>query len=178
MDHQAHGFKPSQGKPMFPWERNFTLIAQYLLVSGTDSLSAFYRIELKLIQYNKTEINWFSLSRQIFIPMTPWKICPKKVKFEILFFHKYIYLAYALYNVFQAMSLPLVVTTGANQGCLSQASVMWQCYSTDVVCMVVLYKNPKVIWCFSLVEEDLGCPFGHYFRQKRAPEKNHWCSVS
>ncbi|XP_053381113.1 signal transducer and activator of transcription 6-like [Mercenaria mercenaria] len=44
------------------------------------------------------------------------------------------------------MSLPLVVTTGANQGCLSQASVMWQCYSTDIYSLPIEECHP-LKWC-------------------------------
>lgn len=44
------------------------------------------------------------------------------------------------------LSLPLVVTTGANQGCLSQASVMWQCFSTDVYTVPIQMKN-ELHWC-------------------------------
>lgn len=33
----------------------------------------------------------------------------------------------------QTLSLPLVVTTASNQEAHSLASIMWQCFSTDVV---------------------------------------------
>ncbi|KAL4218777.1 T-helper 1 cell lineage commitment [Mactra antiquata] len=44
------------------------------------------------------------------------------------------------------LSLPLVVTTGANQGCLCQASIMWQCFSTDVY-KVPLERANELLWC-------------------------------
>lgn len=44
-------------------------------------------------------------------------------------------------NEFWTLSLPLVVTTGANQNCQCLASVMWQCYSTDVFAVPIETKT-------------------------------------
>jgi hypothetical protein len=38
------GSNPVRGKSLFPWARNFTLIAQYWLVPGTDSTVCVYKL--------------------------------------------------------------------------------------------------------------------------------------
>ena len=53
-------FEPQQRSPLFPWARNFTLIAKYWLVPGTDS-SVIY-IRKQCLCHNRTKINKYKLN--------------------------------------------------------------------------------------------------------------------
>ncbi|XP_052789607.1 signal transducer and activator of transcription 1-like isoform X1 [Mya arenaria] len=39
------------------------------------------------------------------------------------------------------LSLPVIITTGANQGCLAQASITWACFGTDVYTLPIQERN-------------------------------------
>ena len=74
-------FEPRQRLPLFPWTRNFILIAKYWLVTGKDS-SVIYRSK-KFLFHNRTKINEYKLKglylhlysiavRQFFFPLIPY----------------------------------------------------------------------------------------------------------
>ena len=55
-------------------------------------------------------------------------------------------------EVYWTLSLPMVVTTGASQQCQCLASIMWQCYSTDVFSLPI---QPVVELPWSVIEKML-----------------------
>ena len=77
--------KPNQRLPVFPWSRNLTLIAQYWLVSGTDSSMIYvsrincFTGELKINEYELKiwykVVNWYVEE----VIMTDWTQRPLPV---------------------------------------------------------------------------------------------------